>query len=277
MTSKRVFSAVLCAAAVFGFALNSSHSASGAMFQFNLAAQPSSPNYLTAGNAGGQLWLYVDDDPTDGDPLNTGSSDRVNLTFYYQGPIAGEITDIYFDDAGLAGEEDPTYSGSAVLALNPPPAVGIIQSAGVNFSAVNMATPSWGGDMSVLTQLQFRPDIGFSAESNESVGSGVGNAWLEFVTLNMNGTASAFVTALTTPIDPGPVGGNTTYQLRIGVQVQDIDGNSQTDRYFVNQGAGSLNSPPVMPEPASVTLWALGLALCGGGSYWKSRRQKQAA
>jgi hypothetical protein len=33
------------------------------------------------------------------------------------------------------------------------------------------------------------------------------------------------------------------------------------------------NAFPMLPEPASMTLWGLGMALCCGVGYWRKRRE----
>jgi hypothetical protein len=83
-------------------------------------------------------------------------------------------------------------------------------------------------------------------------------------------------------LDDGLIGGARTYLIgftsneRPAFVTAAILGSS-ADGKAAGPSTGTAGAPPVLPEPASMAIWSLGLAMVGGVGAWRRRRLKAAA
>lgn len=152
------------------------------------------------------------------------TSTVVDFKFRNEGPDAMSIADVYFDDGTLLGISSISDSG-----------------AGVSFTGGSAAPPELPGGNTASPP--FVTTAGFLADSDPPAQpNGVNpGEWLTITFNLINGmTWQDTINAL-----------NGGSDLRIGIHVQGFDGGGSES--FINNGP-----PPVVPEPGTLALLALG-------------------
>lgn len=236
-----------------------SQSAQAAVYTYTFKMTEPTNNDQPYKSVESQLFLRIED----------AGANQVNLSFYNIGGVQSSITDVFFDE------------GSSIL----PGAPGITETASIG-RTVEFSNSV--GPVTVPTGIVFFPgptifipDIQFTteADANSSL-NGVNNNTnnvpgldYEYVTLTFNGTgldADDINTALLST--------NPTTQLRIVVNVTGFQGGPMNDRtYYVDVASPYFGDLPSLPEPATMTMWGLGMAACGLMGFAKSRSKKAAA
>lgn len=186
-------------------------------------------------NLGSQLDVEVKDLGTDG-----GGYAHVGFKFTNLVGIASSITDVYFDDGTLLGISSISDSGS-----------------GVAFSPGGSPSNLPGGNA-----IDFNTTAGFLADSDSPVsGNGVNIAG-EWVMIDFKLFLGKTYDGLLAAIDSG-VGKtqDVTGDLRIGLHVQAIGAPGGSDSYVNGGRNGNQDNPPIVPEPASLAIWGMGLGL----------------
>ena len=160
---------------------------------------------------------------------------QVDFIFRNAGPLASSITDVYFEDGTLLG------------------IAAVINGSGVDFS--QGASP---GDLPDGNNVSppFEATAGFTADSTSPAQPNGVNP-NEVLTIRfdlINGKTFADTLAA---LDGGT-------DLRIGIHVQGFAGGGS--EAFVNGPPRGGSQIPGVPEPASLAIWSLGLALAGVGA-----------
>ena len=180
------------------------------------------------------------------------NADQVKFIFRNTGPLASSICDIYFDDGTLLG------------------IFSIVNGPGTAFQVGASPTDLPGGNTVGFTTSS--PEL--RADSNSPVmHSGVNPGEYVEIIVNLinNKVYSDVIAAINLSLaNPGV---DVTNGLRIGIHVQG----------FATGGSESFINGPIVPapganvpEPATLTLWGIGLTLCGL-ARWRSRRSVRIA
>jgi hypothetical protein len=172
-------------------------------------------------------------------------------------PLNPTISSIYFEDGAYSsGKLFGVAPGSP---LSPNPVFDPTQSsAGVNFG---VGSPTVGLPGAGSLSPAFINRSGYLATSTSNPGNGLnaGEHAMFFVKLNAGVTLADIAAALANPVFNGGAG----YDLRIGLREEnDLGGTG--DGYLIHA-----------PEPATVGVWALGIAVMGCVAVW--RRKKASA
>jgi MYXO-CTERM domain-containing protein len=228
-----------------------------------------------------QMYVLVDDVGM--------ASNEVRFTFWNWGGLnASSITDVYFDDGTLLDVAevqngsgtlfaDGAAPGEPFLSLPDPLDNGIPtgfvwndpELEGTHFDLDSTgSTPAWIAN-------GVNPYEAF-AIVYELQGSQTFNDVIDALELGLNGPTAGDDGALgVADWNEDFVGG-----LRIAIRVNGFGGpgDSSSTEVFVNgESIPFEDGPPLMPEPASMAIWSLGLAMVGGIGAWRRRRSKAAA
>lgn len=188
------------------------------------------------------------------------ASNQVKFIFSNSGPNASSITDVYFDDGTLLsvayvidGEDDVAYAGTKYA---------------------EGASP---GELPGGSTINWNDEGGhhFSADSDPPAqpnGANPGESFAVVFDLLGGKTYADVIAAIALSLQPANIGTDVEGGLRIGIHVQGFAGDGSES--FVNTTPPVL--APVVPEPGSMAMWGLGLALCGTVGYFR-RLQKFAA
>lgn len=208
--------------------------------------------------------IYSFTEITSNSPINVASQltvevidagpGQVLFTFRNNGPLASSIADVYFDDGTLLGISS------------------ITNMTGVSFSQFAAPRDLPGGNN---IDPRFQTTKGFSADSDAPVQQNGVNPGEQlgvlFNLINGQGYAS-ILAALDLGLSLRP-GDNPTGALRIGVHVQGLP--DEDSESYVNGGVvpPTVVPPNVLPEPASLAVWGLGLLLTCGVQMRRRRRK----
>jgi hypothetical protein len=171
-----------------------------------------------------------------------GGFGYVDFKFENSGSIASAICDIYFDDGSLFGISSISDSG-----------------AGVAFSQGANPRNLPGGNNVVIP---FVTSAGFSADSDSPVlGNGVDNSGTEWVTIKFKLLAGKTFQDTLDALAYEPLSQTDPIaSLRIGLHVQGIGPNGESDAFVTGGGYGDQELPD-----GGTTVALLGLALVGLG------------
>lgn len=184
----------------------------------------------------------------------------VEFIFRNAGPAASSITDVYFDDGSLLGITQVENGPGTQMTIGADPG-NLPGGNAINFHTSTSRYTIFSADSS--SQGGVQPN-----------GANPGEWFGIIFALKNSKTYDDVLAALTLSLQPGNIGQDITGGLRIGIHVQGFaNGGSES---FVNSDPVAFTSS-IVPEPASMTLWALGLVVCGGAGYWKKRRAKESA
>lgn len=176
-------------------------------------------------------------------------------------PLNPEIASIYFEDGAYSSGK--LFGAAPGSPLSPNPIFDPTQSsAGVNFG-VGSPTLALPGAGSLSPAFVNRSGYLATSTSGPSNGLNQGEHAVFFVKLNAGVTLADIAAAINNPVFNGGAG----YDLRIGLrEVNDLGGSG--DGYLV-RGDGFLVTAP---EPATVGVWALGMAVMGCVVAWRRKK-----
>jgi len=173
------------------------------------------------------------------------SSTSVDFTFTNTGANPASITDVYFDDGSLLKISSITNGPGVSFAegATPPILPGgnaiDFQTSGVGFFTADSSTPVEGNGVNPSESLT----ITFQLLPGQ--------------------TYAQTIAALNLSLQPGNIGSDVTGGLRIGIHVQAIGTNGNSESF--------VNGPAAVPEPASLATAGLGV-LMGLGYAWRRKR-----
>jgi hypothetical protein len=193
-----------------------------------------------------QMWVDVTDGGTT--TIDSNTFNVANFTFYNDGPNASSITDLYFDDGSLLNFgsviDGPGTSFTVGASPGELPGGGgwnWNQEGGMHFSVDSDEPPPESGvnpDEYVTIRFVLQDGLDYS-DTIAAIDASFANLYQDI---------------------PGA--------LRVGIHVQAFDGDGSES--FVT--APSRGFIPVVPEPGTMAMWALGLALCGTTGYFRRRQ-----
>lgn len=160
----------------------------------------------------GQLFVDIN--------INSDDPAKIDFKFYNNGPVASNITEIYFDDGALTGPPAITNSSGVSFVAGATPS---------NLPSGNTLNPPFIATTSLLAE----------AGGNNATGVGIIN---EYVILTYLGNFALVQNAL------------NSGDLRIGLHVRSIGTQGGSDS-FVNNDGQSVN----VPEPGIILMLGFGL------------------
>jgi hypothetical protein len=185
------------------------------------------------------------------------------------------ITPDTHPEIGAIYLEDGAYSQSQLFASapgtinSPNPYFDPTQSSSGTLFAVGSPTGGLSGADNVIPPFIARG--GFLASNSTNLGAGIGSGEhaLFFVKLNPGVTLDDVKAALDDPVLDGGAGFDLRFGLRV---VNDTDPSCEGpgDGYINLNGQGA--APSIIPEPATVGMWALGMAVMSCIAVLRRRR-----
>jgi len=170
-------------------------------------------------------------------------------------PLNPEVASIYFEDGAYSSGQ--LFGSAPGSPLSPNPIFDPTQSsAGTQFG---VGSPTLGLPGAGSLSPAFVNRAGYLATSTEPKGNGInqGEHAVFFVKLNAGVTLADVAAAINNPVLNGGVG----YDLRIGLREVN-DGGDDGDGYVIMHA----------PEPATVGVWALGMAVMGCVAAWRRKK-----